>query len=75
MTHINFTVINAVTNLLKVEHKMKRDLMDLLSNNFTRLEVDRAIHDAISLKLIKQTGLIKARNHEQTMYRLVRGAV
>jgi len=75
MTHINFTVINAVTNLLKVEHKMKRDLIDLLANNFTHVEVDKAIHEAASLKLIRQVGMIKSRNHEQTRYRLVRHAV
>lgn len=72
---INFKAVHAVTELLKIEHKMKRDLIDLLANNFAHLEVDKAIHDAVALRMIEQTGLIKSRNHEQTMYRLVRGAV
>lgn len=75
MKYINFAVISAITGLLKIEHKMKRDLCDLLSNKFTSLEVDKAIHDAVNLKLIKQTGLIKARNHEQTRYMLVKHAL
>ena len=75
MSKINCSAINAVTELLKIEHKMKRDLIDLLANNFTHVEVDKAIHDAVSLRFIKQTGLIKSRNHEQTMYRLIRFAV
>ena len=69
---IDFTVVKAVVELLKVENKMKRELCDLLSNNFTRAEVDKAISDAEGLKWIKQTGLIKARNHEQTTYKLER---
>ena len=71
---IDFTVVKAVVELLKVGNKikMKRELCDLLSNNFTRAEVDKAIHDAEKLKWIKQTGLIKARNHEQTTYKLER---
>ena len=69
---IDFTVVKAVVELLKVENKMKRELCDLLSNNFTHAEVDKAIGDAERLKWIKQTGLIKARNHEQTTYKLER---
>ena len=72
MSYINFTIITAITDLLKIEAKMKRDICDLLSNEFTALEVDREIHNAVSLGLIKQTGLIKTHNHEQTTYKLER---
>jgi hypothetical protein len=71
MVHTNFAVVNAVIALIKIEKRMKRDLMDLLSNNFSKIEVDRAIQTALSVKLIKTTGLIKARNHEQTTYAMV----
>ena len=71
MKHTNFSAVNAVVDLIKIEQRMKRDLMDLLSNNFSQIEVDRAIQTAISINLIKTTGLIKARAHEQTKYAMV----
>jgi hypothetical protein len=69
--HTSFTAINAVTTLLKIESRMKRELMDLLANNFSKIEIDRAIQTAVSIKVIRQVGLIKSRNHEQTTYAMV----
>ncbi len=75
MKYMDFTVINCVVELLKAGDKKKRGLIDSLSNNFTVSQVDKAIQDAVALKLIRTTGLIKSRNHELTKYTLIKGAV
>ena len=75
MSNVDFGAINAVANLLKVRPKSKRDLIDLLGNRYSGIEIDKALHDAISLKFIKQVGLIKERHHDNARYRLISNAV
>ena len=71
MTHTNFAIVNAVIDLLKIEKHQRWKLIDLLSNNYDKREVERAIDTAMAIKVIKTPGLIKPRNFDKTTYMLV----
>ena len=75
MNNVDFGAINAVADLLKVQPRIKSDLIDLLGNKYSGIVIDKALHDAISLKFIKQVGLIKERHHDNARYRLINHAV
>ena len=71
MKHISFEIVNAVTDLLKIEKHQRWKLIDLLSNRFNKREVEKAIDMALSIKVIKVPGLIRERNFDKTTYMLV----
>ena len=69
--HADFSVINAVVDLLKVEKRQRWMLIDLLSHKFTRYQVEQAIETAIKIKVVKVPGLIKEALFHNTTYMLV----
>jgi len=69
--HAKTEIVIAMRELLKISKKSKRELFNLLSNRFTRQEVERAIEMALRINVIKSPSLIKPRNHEQIQYVIV----
>ena len=71
MKHTSFEIINAITDLLKIEKRQRWELIDLLSGKFTKHQVERAIETAISIKVVSVPGLIKSPKFYNTVYMLV----
>lgn len=66
--HTDFTVVNAVVTLCKIDKQRERDLCNALACKFPSHKVIQAIRTAKDIGVIKQLGFKNYRNNEPARY-------
>ncbi len=71
--HTSFAAVSAVVELLKIKSRERWMLTDLLSKDFSRKQAEQAIDTALSVKLIRVSGLIEPVALYDTIYSVSKG--